>query len=309
MNDNITSPEDEKNTGNASVSDEIDTNGTSTEEERNQDVSLTKEEDFQVHPKLAHLVEEESLESKSEKLPEETSKVAQIKEQKIIEEETPQEQQQDQQESRPTRLDERIAELHIKYLALTGNKIPSREEIYETLKNGTYKEKEKSLHAHLRELKMLRAVESEELSQDDILALTQEQKEEIRKEIIREQEEKQEEERIEQEKNFFLSFIESHKDIVEGSKEFDKDRFEAVNTLFKSGMRIDLAYKTVEDATRKAEERAKKITENKSVSGVFSGSQSDTQSNDLTWEDIAEIQQSDPGRYRELVRKGQLPKD
>ena len=83
--------------------------------------------------------------------------------------------------------------------------------------------------------------------------------------------------------------------------------YEAVNELFRGGMRIDKAYNTISKQFEKARNRAKKQEENQAVAGVFSGGESEGKNKSLSWDEVENIRQTNPERYKQMVRKGELP--
>lgn len=313
MTQELTPSEGEKNSEMTPVSSDIETNSSASTADTGTPTSEEVQEIEDVHPKLAKFLESgEQSEEKSGEVPTEPSKEP---EEKIassqLEQNTPQSDETLEETSevpwKPSRLDERLAQLHVRYMALMGHVPPSAEEIYEKLREGDYQSKKESLHDHLRELKHLQAIDSEDPSSEDMEALRDEEKESLRQEILREEQEKREAQKLEEEKEFFVSFVNSHKELIKGSSEFDKDIFEAVDELFRGGMRIDKAYNTISKQFEKARNRAKKQEENQAVAGVFSGGESEGKNKSLSWDEVEKIRQTNPERYKQMVRKGELP--
>lgn len=308
MTQELTPSEGEKNSEMTPVSSDIETqDSASTVEE-----TPEKEE---VHPKLAKFLDSgEQSEKESGEVPTEPSK--EQPEEKIASaqpsaQNTPQSDETPEETSevpwKPSRLDERLAQLHVRYMALMGHVPPSAEEIYEKLREGDYQSKKESLHDHLRELKHLQAIDSEDPSREDMEALRDEEKESLRQEILKEEQEKRDAQKLEEEREFFVSFVNSHKELIKGSSEFDKDMYEAVNELFRGGMRIDKAFSTISKQFEKARNRAKKQEENQAVAGVFSGGESEGKKKSLSWDEVEQIRQTNPERYKQMVKKGELP--
>lgn len=278
----------------------------------------TEAKDVKVHPKLAEqfaeLTASEKETPKEEVISQPTEAKTDAPKKEEQKKDAPIEAQTEEEGGyKPTRLDKRLADKYIRNLYLAGEEnIPTPEELMEQLAKTSVEDKVEALHFHLRKFKELSKDPTEpKLDVEDVEAIREEEREKIRREILAEQEEQQAREKEEEEKNFFLGFLEEHKDLVKDSKEFNEPLYNAVNALFRGGMRIDEAYNTVQSqfkAIEKAKIKEEKKKENSAVSGVFSASPGESKSS-LTWEDVARIQQEDPEKYRQMVKNNQLPKD
>lgn len=290
----VPSPSDAKNEG---ISSTADAKNSGTDEE--------------IHPKVRAMMEAQGLSIDEPKEETPAPKVEEPTPKEEPKEETPKEEQQEQPMYTPSRLDVRLAEKHKAYLALLGQPIPNDETLLAELQGISKEEKENSLHEHLRELARLRGQrpETAQLDEDDIEAIRDEEREAIRREVLAEEEAKRTNAQKAEEERNFISFIESHPELVKDKKEFDADLYQAVNALFTGGMRIDKAFETVQKQIEIAREKVKKETENRAASGAFSGSQSSGETKTLTWEDVERIQAENPGEYRRMVREGLLPND
>lgn len=219
-------------------------------------------------------------------------------------------------EAKPTRLDRRLASLYIRNLHLMGEeKIPTEEEIIADLSGYSKDDKVQAMHFHRLKNKELIGEKptGDDFDEEDKAAIQDAERESIRQEILSEEYEKGV-------KKGFVQFIDEHPELLpekedaNGAKtpneNYDPALAQAVETLFKGGMRIDEAYKTVtaeiqrvKDAQVAAEEKKK----NAALSGVLSGSgQVPINEKDLDWPAVTKIQDEDPELYRRMLKEGKF---
>ncbi len=125
---------------------------------------------------------------------------------------------------------------------------------------------------------------------------------------------KQEEDRIEAFNKDIRDTYESHPDLQEDKPEYDKKVAEACAALVSSGKKLSEAYELVtgvkaESEAKVAEIEAKKVEDERraALSGAISGSDKSSAPKTLSWDEIERISKEDPDKYREMVRKGQIP--
>lgn len=208
--------------------------------------------------------------------------------------------------SKPSRLDKRLVQHYVRNLHLSGEKnIPSEEQLFAELQDYSQEEKIEAMHRHRLKGKELagESPSDDELEEEDLEAIEDAKREEIRQEVYAEQEQRM------QEQNF-IDFMESHPELTEESKDYDPNLAEAVETLWENGMSIDKAYKTVTDkieAVKQAQLKEQQKEKNSALSGALSGTgKTSSDTGKLTWEDAEKIQEEDPHRYTQMVKEGKF---
>ncbi|HBI17150.1 MAG TPA: hypothetical protein DDY52_03305 [Candidatus Moranbacteria bacterium] len=205
------------------------------------------------------------------------------------------------------RLDKRLADKYIQVLTLRGDEnIPTKEELMNDLKNHSKDDKIEALEQYLAIARKMRGLKpSRALEAEDIEAIKDAEREEIRQEIIQEENQKKE-------MTDFVEFMGNHPELNENSKDgkYDPILAEAVETLINGGMSINKAYKTVIDAREKVKQdkiAKEKEVKNKALSGVISGSGENlNKSGELTWEDVERISEEDPQLYKRMLAEGKF---
>lgn len=214
---------------------------------------------------------------------------------------------------KPTRLDRRLADRYIHNLHLSGEtNIPTEEEIIADLKKYSKEEKIQALHFHLAKEKELRGEKptGDDLDDEDRAAIADAERESIRQEVLNE-------EHVKGIKADFVKFIDSHPELVPGTKEHNPVLEQAVTKLtFPKGidgpmaMTISEAYEIVTSqiqAVKDAQIVEEKKEKNAALSGVISGSgQVVPEEKALGWDDVKRIEQEDPALYRQMVKEGKF---
>jgi hypothetical protein len=221
-------------------------------------------------------------------------------------------------ETKPTRLDRRLASLYIRNLHLMGEEpenIPTEEEIIADLKKYSKDEKVQAMHSHRLKNKELLGERptGDDFDEEDKAAIQDAERESIRQDILAEEYDKGL-------KKGFVKFIDEHPELLDvktddngvktPNEKYDPALAQAVETLFRGGMRIDEAYKTVtkeiqrvKDAQAAAEEKKK----NSALAGVLSGSgQAPINEKELDWEAVGKIQKEDPELYKKMLADGKF---
>lgn len=212
-------------------------------------------------------------------------------------------------EPRTSKLDKRVATLYLQNLLLSGEKsVPSVDEIVEELRGVPMDQKIEALHFHRlrqKELKGIRPTGKDELDPEDTESIRDAERESIRQEILAEEHERQV-------KQSFVGFIEAHPELDESKKEYQPKLARAVETLWRGGMPIEEAFSTVNEsiaAVRESAEKAEKKEKQKALSGAVSASGDANPSHGgPTWEEMAQLQRSDPEEYDRLIKSGYTPK-
>jgi len=210
-------------------------------------------------------------------------------------------------QSMTPRLDKRLADKYIQILTLKGDKnIPTKEELMNDLKNYSKDQKVEKLKQYLEIVREMRGLKpSRALEAEDIEAIKDAEREEIRQEII--QEENQTKEVVN-----FVEFIDNHPELDETKKDgkYDPILADAVETLVYGGMSIKKAYKTVTDKIEQVKQdriAKEKEVKNKALSGIISGAgENPGKSGELTWEDVEKIEAEDPQRYHRMLAEGKF---
>lgn len=282
-----------------------------------------------IDPRIVEIVGQEKIQSAFGEKPEEDGEPAEEEAPKEEQEEKKQEENQEEKaenkeveipkiaplEAKPTRLDRRLASRYIRNLHLMGEtNIPTEEEIIADLKNHSKEDKIQALHFHLQKEKELRGEKpSNELDDEDKAAIQDAEREAIRHEILAEEHEIKE-------KGNFVNFIGEHTELLPNddparkdfpdAKPYDPVLAEAVETLFKNGMRIDKAFETVTtqiEAVKAAQETKEKNEKNAALSGVLSGTgQVIPQDKQLGWDEVAQIEKEDPALYKKMLAEGKF---
>lgn len=209
-------------------------------------------------------------------------------------------------DSKPTRLDRRVANLYIHNLHLLGEKdIPTVDEVIETLKQYSKEEKIQAMHYHRLEGKKLAGdtSASEDLDEEDREAIQDADRESIRQEILQEQHEVQV-------MTNFVDFLENHPELDEEKEEFNPSFARAVETLYRGGMDIKEAYETITEQIKEVKDAQiaeEKMNKNTALSGVMNGSgQVPQRGKEIDWDDVARIQQEDPAMYERMLKEGKF---
>lgn len=209
--------------------------------------------------------------------------------------------------SNPTRLDKRIAKLFIQNLHLAGEEeIPTEEELMAELSNYSVKDKIAAMHHYRLQAKKLRGEKitgREVLDEEDVEAIKDAERENIRQEILNEEHQKTV-------MTEFVSFLGSHPELDENTKEFNPSFAKAVEVLFEGGMPINEAYDTITEQVAEIKEEQKANLENKkseALSGVLTGSGDvPSKSGELTWDDAVRIEKENPALYLRMTAEGKF---
>lgn len=286
------------------------------------------EEIKDLDPRVVEIVGKDKIQSAFSEQPEEDGKPTEEKKE-IPKEESQKENQENKAEGKeeqipaitppepkPTRLDRRLAGLYIRNLHLSGEeKIPTEEEVLADLKKYSKEEKIQALHFHRLKGKELRGEKptGDDLDDEDREAIQDAERESIRQEVLAEEHARKVQEN-------FVEFVGNHTELLPDDddnkknfpekKPYDSVLAEAVETLWKGGMPIDKAYKTVTDqiqAVKNRQEAEEKKKKNKSLSGVLSGSgQVPRNTKELDWDDVAKIQEENPELYKRMLAEGKF---
>ena len=206
-------------------------------------------------------------------------------------------------EPQASRLDKRVATLYIQNLLLSGEKdVPSVDDVISDLRKYPMDKKIEALHYHRtrqKELKGIKPDGQDELDAEDRDALHDAERESIREEIRAEENEKHV-------KKSFVDFLSAHPELDETGKEYQPTLARAVETLWRGGMPIHEAFATVTEqiaAVKEAHEKAEEKSKQAALSGVVSASTvSKPDNGGPSWEEMAQLQETDPTRWEELVR-------
>jgi len=212
-------------------------------------------------------------------------------------------------ETKPSGLDRRLAKVWIEHQMLLGtdaDELPSIDALAAEMHKYSIKERKDAMHFHRLEVKKLRGQSGNALDQEDLAAIREAEREEVRQEVLAEINEKRE-------RDDFVAFIGDHPELDEESKEYDQTLSSAVETLWRNGMPIRQAFATVTESIEKTRGDAKREEarrKQRSLSGVASssGDGGSDSSEDLTYEDMAKLQAEDPTEWERLIRSGYTPK-
>jgi len=213
-------------------------------------------------------------------------------------------------EPRTSKLDKRVATLYLQNLLLSGEKsVPSVDEIVEELRKVPMEQKIEALHFHRlrqKELKGIRPTGKDELDPEDTESIRDAERESIRQEILAEEHERQW-------MQSFVTFVNEHPELDETKKEhFDRPFAYAVERLCNGGIPINEAYDIVRESisvAKESVEKAEKRAKQKALSGAISASGDANPSHGgPTWEEMAQLQRSDPEEYDRLIKSGYTPK-
>lgn len=267
-----------------------------------------------IDPRIVEIVGEEKIESAFGEQPKEEAKPAEEKKEEVKEEN--QEQKVEEKEvdvpaitppdSKPTRLDRRLASRYIHNLHLKGEKdLPTEESVIADLKKYSKEEKIQALHFHLQMEKELRGEKptGDDLDEEDKEAIQDAERESIRNEILAEEHEKGV-------KTNFVQFIDNHPELVEGQKDYNPKLAKAVETLWRGGMSVREAFDTVTEqiqAVKDAQVAEEKKEKSAALSGVLNGAgQTPTQEKALDWPEVQRIEREDPALYRRMLAEGKF---
>jgi len=212
-------------------------------------------------------------------------------------------------EARPSRLDTRVASLYQKNLILTGAKeVPTMEALLDDLKQYSKEEKIQALHFHRVEHKKLKGEKptgQSEFDEEDHEAIRDAEKEAMRDEIRAEEHEKQV-------MSAFTQFIVAHPELDETTKEYKPTLARAVETLWRGGMPIHEAHKTVTEQIEmvKQEQETNAAKEkHAALSGAMSAGSASKPADDgkLSWEDMQVLMEKDPDKWAKLIESGYQP--
>lgn len=292
--------------------------GENTSNNLDQTVSSAEQETEKIDDRVKELVGEEEIKqafSEQEESKEEDEEEAQDDQQTDAKENNDQQETQEEkttpnvvisQEYKPSRLEKRIVNRYIHNLHLQGfqsDEIPSEKEIYEKLKGANWEEKRMALENQLNLAKQLEGNKDEGvLTKDDIEALKEEEREEIRREIIQEEETKAT-------MRAFISFLDEHPELDEEKEEYDPVLTKAVESLFRdgNGMKVDEAYSLVVNnlnQVKEAKAKEERKRKNVALSGAMSGAGKSENENVIDWDYVDRISKSDPDRYTRELRSG-----
>lgn len=212
-------------------------------------------------------------------------------------------------EARPSRLDRRVASLYQQNLILTGAKeVPTMEALLDDLKQYSKEEKIQALHFHRVEQKKLKGEKptgQSEFDEEDHEAIRDAEKEAMRDEIRAEEHEKQV-------MSAFTQFIIAHPELDETTKEYKPTLARAVETLWRGGMPIHEAHKTVTEQIEmvKQEQETNAAKEkHAALSGAMSAGSASKPADDgkLSWEDMQVLMEKDPEKWAKLIESGYQP--
>jgi hypothetical protein len=245
--------------------------------------------------------EEETTESQDE-TPEEPNPQEEPKEEEKPQEPQEEEKEEEMEEERyeappkqPSRLDKRIAQLYTQTRAIMGEDAPHINEVLDSISDYSLDEKKQALKNLLEQKKRLGGQDTKESQQED-------REIEIEYEIERRLQEKEQEEFEWRRQQDLVRALEKHPELDEKSKHYDREVAVAVEQLYNSGMMVSDAYDLVMAPIQKQRQKQ----ERQNLSGAVSGGQT-TNSQQLTWEEVARLMEEDPAEYQKLVESGNLP--
>lgn len=220
-------------------------------------------------------------------------------------------------DARITRLDKRIAKLAVTNAAIAGREI-DLEDALAIVKAKSFEEKKQILQDLLSENARFRGSESREITEEDLAALAESRAEEILAQREIAEAEQAEMERQNGWHGTVADLIKENHTLDEKHKDYNPKLAKALELMLSDdgktpryGIDPRVAWEKVLTAAGLAEEKAQaEADKNKgrSLSGAISGTGSKPPKVDgYTWEEIAEIERTDPARFERIVREGKLP--
>ncbi len=219
--------------------------------------------------------------------------------------------------SEPGRLEKRIAKIYINNQLLQGEEdVPDLNEVARMISGNSIKEKKEALHRLLAQNKVLRRgerddegnlddAETTELSPEDHEALIEAEAEQRLQEMQSDIDERDFQDDL-------VKTVESHPELDENSKEYNQKIGDAVEKLVLKGMKCSDAYDLVTDSINKItkeEEDNQEIDKQEALSGSIGSSNTQVKSENLTWEKMEKIRESDPALFEKMVNEGNVPQD